>query len=145
MRKVSVQFLPDYTYAQLLVTDGHAAVADEPVDQGGHDLGPGPYDLLLWALGACTAMTLLMYARRKGWALEDIAVELTHDRRHIDDGAIAEGEAGGRIEVIERKIALRGDLDEEQRARLLEIAGRCPVSRTITSQPRIVDSLIAGP
>lgn len=142
---VTVHFLPDYTYAQLLTAGHHAFIADEPEDQGGDDLGPGPYDLLLWALGACTAMTLLMYARRKGWPLEDIAVELSHDRRHVDDCEDCEKDAAGRIEVIERRIALRGQLDDEQRAKLLEIAGRCPVSRTITRKPKIVDSLIAGP
>jgi putative redox protein len=85
-------------------------------------------------------MTVLMYARRKGWDVEDISITLTHDRVHADD---ADGHAG-QVDVIERHISIRGDLTDEQRQRLLEIAGRCPIHRTITGSPRVVDTLISG-
>ena len=144
MAKVTVQYLPDYTYSQLLTADRHAFVADEPVDIQGDDLGPSPYELLLWALGACTAITLLMYARRKGLDLQDVSVHLTHERRHDQDCADCEQDEKGFIEVIKRNISVRGELTEEQRAKLLEIAGKCPVHKTLRARPRIVDTLIAG-
>jgi putative redox protein len=143
-KKVTVQYLPDYTYTQLLTAGRHAFVGDEPEEDGGEDLGPSPYELLLWALGSCTAMTLLMYARRKGWDLAEISVHLTHDRVHAKDCAECE-ETEGKVELIRREIVVRGDLTEEQRQRLLEIAGRCPVHRTITGNPKVVDSITGGP
>ena len=143
MARVTVQQVPDYSYAQLLTSGYHAFVADEPEEAGGNDLGPGPYELLLWALGACTAMTLLMYGRRKGWDLQEVAVELTHDRLHAEDCAECD-EKEGYVEVIRRHIAVRGRIDDEQRQRLLEIAQRCPVHRTLQSQPKVFDTIIAG-
>ena len=143
MQKVTVQYLPDYTYSQLLTTGSHAFVADEPEGAGGDDLGPSPYELLLWALGSCTAMTLLMYARRKGWDLAECSVHLTHDRVHAEDSEDSETGAG-RVELINRDISLRGKLTDEQKERLLEIAGRCPVHKTITGNPKIVDTIIVG-
>ena len=140
---VIVQSLTDYTYSQLLTTGQHSFVADEPEDAGGNGLGPSPYELLLWALGSCTAMTLIMYARRKGWPLDDVSVHLTHDRVHADDSMAAES-SGGKVEVITRDISLRGALSDEQRERLLEIAGRCPVHKTISAGAKIVDTIIAG-
>src|SRR3989304_1750079 len=85
MARVTVHQVPDYNYAQLLTAGYHAFVADEPEEAGGNGLGPSPYELLLWSLGACTALTLLMYARRKEWDLQEVAVELTHDRVHAKD------------------------------------------------------------
>ncbi len=143
MQKVTVQYLPDYTYSQLLTAGPHAFVADEPEADGGEDLGPSPYELLLWALGSCTAMTLLMYARRKGWDVAEVSVHLTHDRVHAEDSHACEQETG-RVELIKREISLRGRLSAEQQQRLLEIAARCPVHRTITGNPRVVDSMIVG-
>ena len=142
-KKVTVQYLPDYTYSQLLTAGPHAFVADEPEDAGGDGLGPSPYELLLWALGSCTAMTILMYARRKGWDVAECSVHLTHDRVHANDSADSE-EGSGRVERINRDISLRGQLSEEQRDRLLEIAARCPVHRTLTGSPEVVDSIIVG-
>ena len=142
-KKVTVQYLPDYTYSQLLTAGQHAFVCDEPAEAGGEGLGPSPYELLLWALGSCTAMTLLMYARRKGWDLAEVSVHLTHDRVHAEDSQDAESD-GGKVELITRDISLRGDLSQEQQQRLMEIAGRCPVHKTLTSCPKVVDSLIAG-
>lgn len=142
-KKVTVQYLPDYTYSQLLTAGQHAFIADEPQPDGGDDLGPSPYELLLWALGSCTAMTLLMYARNKGWDLADVSVHLTHDRVHADDGALAE-DGAAKVDLIQRDISLRGKLSGEQRQRLLEIAARCPVHKTLVGSPRVVDTLIAG-
>ena len=145
-KKVTVRYLPDHTYSQLLTAGQHAYIADEPPEAGGDGLGPSPYELLLWALGACTAMTLLLYARRKEWDVADISVHLTHDRVYMDDmaGAGADGEVVGRVEVIQREISVRGKLTDEQRDRLLEIADRCPVHRTLISGPKITSSIVGG-
>ena len=150
MKTVTVQSLPDYNYA-VLVNDGrHAWVSDEPRDNEGDDLGPCPQELLLSALGSCTAITMFMYARRKQWMLQEISVHLTHDRVHATDCAECTEEeraaAGpnGRIELIRVDISVRGELDSEQTARLLEIADRCPVHRTLSTPPKIVSSILAG-
>jgi putative redox protein len=118
----------------------HTLYADEPVDAGGDNAGPNPYELLLAALGACTSMTLLLYARRKGWPLEDVEVRLSHRRDYARDCAECEDKPA-KIDVIERRITLRGDLDDGQRARLLEIAQKCPVHRTLTGTIRVNDRL----
>ena len=114
----------------------HRFLADEPIDVGGLDSGPGPYDLLLAALGACTAMTLRLYAERKALPLERVTVVLTHDRIHAADCAECETKEG-MIDRIERAITLRGALDAVQRQRLMEIADKCPVHRTLTSEVNI--------
>lgn len=115
---------------------GHRLRADEPVSAGGTATGPSPYDYLLAGLGACTAMTLRLYADRKGWPLEGVAVALRHSRVHAEDCADCEKETG-KIDVIEREIELHGALDDAQRARLLEIAAHCPVHRTLTGEIKI--------
>jgi len=120
---------------------GHHLVSDEPLDLGGTDAGPTPYDLLVAALGSCTAITLQMYARHKGWPLEGVEVRLTHGKIHARDCADCETKEG-RIDRIERQIVLQGALDEAQRARLLEIADRCPVHRTLTSEIQISTRLL---
>ncbi|OGO50630.1 MAG: hypothetical protein A2148_00720 [Chloroflexi bacterium RBG_16_68_14] len=141
--KVTVQYLPDYTYSQLLTAERHAFVSDEPQEAGGDDLGPSPYELLLWALGSCTAMTLLMYARRKGWDLAEVSIHLTHDRVHAQDCQDCEEETG-KVELIRRDISIRGQISEEQKERLLEIANLCPVHKTLTSGSKIVSSILVG-
>jgi uncharacterized OsmC-like protein/alpha/beta superfamily hydrolase len=123
-------------YLQQVVAGPHRFVADEPLSAGGTDLGPTPYDLLLAGLGACTSMTLKMYADRKGWPLEQVDVRLQHDRVHARDCEDC-ASSKGRVDVIERVVRVEGDLDAEQRARLLEIADRCPVHRTLENEIKI--------
>ena len=118
----------------------HRLRADEPVAAGGDDSGPGPYDYLLAALGACTAMTLRLYAERKGIALARTTVRLRHDRIHAADCAECETKEG-QLDRIRRELVVEGDLSAEQRQRLLEIADKCPVHRTLTHEIRIETSL----
>ena len=120
------------------VTAGrHQLVADEPPSVGGEDNGPTPYGYLLAGLGACTAMTLRMYADFKKISLEEVEVQLTHDKIHKEDGENSES-SKGKIDLIKRKIKIKGDLTDEQRKRLIEIADRCPVHKTIEGKPEIV-------
>jgi len=120
-------------YAQHVATPTHDFLADEPVSAGGDDAGPTPYDLLLSALGTCTSMTLRMYADRKGIPLARTVVKLRHDRIHARDCERCETETG-MLSRITREISLEGDLTAEQRARLLEIADKCPVHRTLSNE-----------
>jgi putative redox protein len=120
-------------FAQDVSAGGHRFVSDEPESAGGTDRGPSPYDLLLAALGSCTSMTIAMYARRKHWPLERVSVRLRHSRVHAEDCAACD-ESEAKLTVIERDIDLVGALDDDKRARLLEIANRCPVHRTLTSR-----------
>ena len=127
--------------AQDIAAGPHRLRADEPRKLGGDDTGPTPYGLLLAALGACTTMTLRMYAKRKKWPLESVDVTLRHDKVHAQDCAECEAETG-KIDRIEKEIALAGPLSEEQRQRLLEIADRCPVHRTLHSEVRVETALV---
>ena len=120
-------------FAQQVVAGRHHLTADEPKSAGGTGTGPSPYDLLLAALGVCTSMTLGMYARRKGWPLEEVTVHLRHSRIYAADCADCETKQG-MLDRIERDIHLTGTLTDEQRSRLLEIADKCPVHRTLTSE-----------
>jgi putative redox protein len=120
-------------FAQKIMAGTHQLVADEPVKAGGTDTGPGPYDLLLAALGACTSMTVSMYARRKGWPLETVTVWLSHSREYAQDCGDCETKEG-LLDRIERDIQFSGPLTAEQKQRLLEIADKCPVHRTLTSE-----------
>src|SRR5262245_31695173 len=120
-------------FQQAIAVRSHRFLSDEPVEVGGLDSGPGPYDLVLAGLGACTAMTLRLYAERKALPLERVTVELSHSRIHAADCEDCETKEG-MIDRIERAITLRGALDAEQRRRLLEIADKCPVHRTLTSE-----------
>lgn len=124
-------------FQQTVTVGPHRLTADEPVAVGGLDSGPGPYDLLLAGLGACTSMTLRMYAERKKLALDRVIVRLRHEKIHAADCADCETKEG-RLDRIERTITLEGDLDAETRARLLEIADKCPVHRTLESEIDIV-------
>jgi putative redox protein len=122
--------------AETIRSGVHVLRADEPVANGGSDTGPNPYDYLLAALGSCTAMTLRMYARLKKWPLQKVTVRLKHDKIHATDCAECETKEG-KIDRVERLIELDGPLSDEQRQRLLEIANRCPVHRTLTSEIHI--------
>jgi uncharacterized OsmC-like protein len=120
-------------FAQEIHAGKHRILADEPASAGGTDTGASPYDLLLAALGACTSMTVAMYARRKAWALEEVTVHLRHSKIHAADCADCETRVG-MLDRIERDIHFGGPLTEEQRSRLLEIANKCPVHQTLTSE-----------
>lgn len=120
-------------FAQIVQSQSHDWVADEPLELGGHDRGPTPYDLLLAALGTCSSMTISLYAARKGIPLESVEIELEHGREHAADCSDC-SDASTRIDVIDRSIRLHGDLTAEQRAKLLEIADRCPVHRTLENR-----------
>lgn len=120
-------------YENQVLAGRHRQIADEPLGVGGTDRGPTPYDYLLAALGACTGMTLRMYADRKKWPLSGTEVRLKHSRIHAKDCAECETESG-KIDLIEREISLQGELDDQQRDRLMEIADRCPVHRSLTGE-----------
>jgi putative redox protein len=126
--------------AQSIEVRDHRVTVDEPLEAGGRDLGPNPYELLLGALGACTAMTIELYARRKGWSLESVVVALRYERLHARDCAECET-SDVFLDRISKAITLSGDLSQEQRLRLGEIAERCPVQRTLQRQV-IIDSRV---
>jgi putative redox protein len=137
---VEIETIPGRAFGTNVSTYAHSLVADEPSPDG-DDLGFSPYELLLASLGSCTAMTLEMYARRKQWPLEQVRISLEFSRTHVVDAGDSESPAR-RVETITREFELIGDLSEEQKQRLLEIAGRCPVHRTLTANPpTIVDRL----
>jgi putative redox protein len=127
------------TYTQQITIGHHRLMADEPPPIG-DDAGPTPYDLLLAALGACTSMTVRMFANRKGWRLEWVRVTLRHARIHAEDCADCETKSRW-IDHIDRDLELAGNLDDTQRQRLLQIAERCPVHQTLTSEVDIATSL----
>ena len=117
---------------------GHSFITDEPVAAGGEDAGPDPYTLMLAALGSCISMTLKLYARRKQWPLESVTVHLRQSRIHSKDCQECTQDQDGFVHRIERKVSITGPLSEEQRAHLQEIAHKCPVHRTLTSEVVIV-------
>ena len=118
---------------------GHAFKTDEPASLGGDGAGPDPYTLLLAALGSCISMTVTLYARRKGWPVERVTVRLSMRRVHARDCAECETKGDAFVHRIERKVTIEGPLDEGQRARLQEIAHKCPVHRTLTSEIVVTD------
>lgn len=112
----------------------HTFITDEPKEAGGEDAGPDPYTLLLAALGSCISMTTMLYARRKGWALERVTVRLRQQRIHAKDCQECDQSKEGFIHRIERAVYLEGELSDEQRARLQEITHKCPIHRTLTAE-----------
>jgi putative redox protein len=127
--------------AQTIEAGGHGLSADEPVAAGGTDTGPNPYDLLLAALGSCKSITVTLYARRKAWPLEGVTVRLRHEKIHADDCESCESR-DVLLDRIECELSFSGPLGPEQRTRLLEIASRCPVHRTLTSEIDIRSRLL---
>jgi putative redox protein len=121
-------------YAQFITAGHHILVADEPEYLGGQDTGPSPYNFLLAGLGACTAMTMRGYATRHGWKVDHIAVALRHEK-------ITQPNAADMVDSFERVIGLKGELTGEQRARLLEVAENCPVSRTLKRSSIVISRL----
>ncbi|MEQ9468900.1 MAG: alpha/beta fold hydrolase [Ekhidna sp.] len=135
--------LGDKGFTTEVIAGRHQLIADEPSSVGGNDEGPTPYGYLLSGLGACTAMTLRMYADHKKLPLEEVEVKLTHDKIHQQDSENSES-SKGKIDQITRRIKLTGDLTEDQRKRLIEIANRCPVHKTIEGKPEILTEEIKG-
>lgn len=133
-RGVAVRLDDDEQYTTEIMVRHHPILADEPESVGGNDFGPAPYELVTAGLGACTAMTMQMYARRKKWPLERVEVELHHSKQAT--------KAGEKIDVFERKIQIEGELDETQRTRLMEIANRCPVHRTLEAGSKVTTTLV---
>jgi putative redox protein len=130
-------------YAQNISVGSHVLQADEPSEYGGNDAGPNPYELLLAALGACTSMTVRMYAERKQWPLQGVQVSLSYARIHAEDCAECETKVG-MVDRIEVGVSFTGDLSEEQQRKLLEIAEKCPVHRTLVSRAQIDTRLIVA-
>jgi putative redox protein len=142
-RSVTVAETGAGKFQQEVTVGPHRLIADEPVSVGGRDTGPSPYDLLLASLGACTAMTLRMYAERKQLPLDRVSVRLQHSKIHAHDCDSCET-TEGKIDRIDRIITVDGDLDDAQRSRLHEIADRCPVHRTLHSEVEIRTELAPG-
>jgi len=135
--EVQVSASPDGDFAHDIVAGSYLMRADEPESvPGGLDTGPPPYDFLLAGLGACTAMTLRLYARQKGWPLEDVDVQLRHKKDYLQDNQQA-----GKLDFIDRTITLTGPLDEDMQDRLLQIADKCPVHKSLESGIRITTRL----
>ncbi|KIU51638.1 MULTISPECIES: bifunctional alpha/beta hydrolase/OsmC family protein [Bradyrhizobium] len=136
-RNVVVQETRNGKFQQIVATGPHRLIADEPVTVGGDDSGPGPYDFLLTGLGACTSMTMRMYADRKSLPVDRITVTLQHNKIYAKDCEECETREG-MLDQIDRVIRIEGNLDADQRKRLMEIADKCPVHKTLTSEVRIV-------
>lgn len=139
-KQVAVRLGPEGYTTEIMVRQHHLT-ADEPPSVGGNDFGPTPYELVAAGLGACTAMTLHMYARRKKWDLREVRVHLDHYKDYAEDLQSCENDQTSKIDHFERILELEGDLNEEQKARLLEIADRCPVHRTLNSPVNIQTKL----
>lgn len=129
-------------YTTEIKTPHHHLIGDEPIEVGGKNLGPTPYDFLMASLGSCTAMTLKMYSERKKWPLKEVTVYLNHERVHREDSEHSH-KSESKVSQFTRRISLEGDLDTAQRKRLLEIANRCPVHRTLEEDILIKTELIA--
>ncbi|MCS5489740.1 bifunctional alpha/beta hydrolase/OsmC family protein [Algoriphagus limi] len=129
-------------YTTEIKTPHHHLIGDEPIAVGGKNLGPTPYDFLMASLGSCTAMTLKMYSERKKWPLKEVTVYLNHERVHREDSEHSE-KSESKVSQFTRRISLEGDLDSDQRQRLLEIANRCPVHRTLEEDILIKTELMS--
>lgn len=124
------------SFTSEILAAGHKIIADEPLDVGGNNFGPGPYDLLLSSLGACTSMTLKMYMDRKGWEYSSIEVHLSHTHDHSEDAKNTDNPSG-KIDLIQREVLVHGNLDEDQKTKIVEIADKCPVHRSLHSPTEV--------
>ena len=142
-KDVVVRLEDEDVYTTDILAGSHSMIADEPGSIGGHNFGPSPYELLNSSLGACTAMTLQMYARRKGWDLQEVKVHLSHAKKNLHQADMQDvGKNNGRIDRFEKVIELVGDLDMDQKRRLLQIASKCPVHRTLSSPQEFATRLL---
>lgn len=138
---VHIHLPEDEVYKTTLTAGEHELISDEPESvDGGTDQGPDPYDYLLMSLGSCTLMTVKMYARRKDWPLDDLFLELKHNKRHDEDCKNCE-KSSSKIDVIEKELIVEGDLSDEQLDKLLDISKKCPVHRTLLSDINIESSV----
>lgn len=138
---VHVHLPEEELYTTVLTAGNHDLIADEGLNvKGGKDEGPDPYDYLLMSLGSCTVMTVKMYANHKGWELDDIYMELRHNKRHDEDCDNCE-DPKSKIDVIEKELIVEGDLTDEQMDRILDISQKCPVHRTLMSDIKIESSV----
>ena len=128
-------------YTTEIIADKHELLADEPISIGGNDFGPSPYELLSSSLAACTAMTLHMYARRKKWPLEEVKIHVNYSKDYYYDCEHCD-EQGSRFDTFERILEFEGPLDADQKKRLMEIADKCPVHRTLASEVRYKSSMV---
>ncbi len=142
MASITAELLSDY---RVDITNGtHTWRADEPVDLGGDNTGPNPYDMLLGALAACTSITLSMYAKRKNIDLQSLSVEYSYDKVHVDDCEQCDDTHAGMIDRVTSRIFIDGDFDDETRARLEQIAQRCPVHKTLEAGIVFAETVYAG-
>ncbi|MFV1884576.1 MAG: OsmC family protein [Balneola sp.] len=141
-QKIVHVHLPENEPFKTTLTAGkHELISDEPTSvEGGQNLGPDPYDLLLMSLGTCTVMTVKMYANRKGWQVGDMYMELRHNKSHVEDCKTCE-DPSSKIDVIEKELIIKGDLSDEQKEKLLEISKKCPVHRSLLNEIRIESSI----
>ena len=142
MTSITAELLGDY---RVNITNGvHTWRADEPLDLGGDNTGPNPYDYLLGALASCTAITLTMYAKRKNIKIDSLSVSYTFDRVHADDCGKCDDESSGMIDRVTSEIFLDGDFDDATRARLEQIAQRCPVHKTLERGIHFEETVYVG-
>lgn len=141
-KKIIHAHLPkDEQYTTTLTAGTHELLSDEPTSvNGGKDKGPDPYDYLLMSLGSCTLMTIKMYAKRKGWELDDVYMELRHNKRHDEDCENCEN-VQSKIDVIEKEVIIGGDFSDEQLDKMLDISKKCPVHRTLIGDINIESSI----
>ena len=132
-KRVTVN-LGDVDYLTRMVARNHEVIADEPLDLGGGDFGPAPYELLLMAVGSCSVITMKMYAARKGWKVDDIRIELTHDVKTVPGPG---GSGSVKEDIIEKSVTIDGDLTDEQIERLVQISSMCPVHRSLEGTIRL--------
>lgn len=139
MREINIEYKNNYMHEAKI--GNKTIVMDEPTEAGGDDLGPTPVEMMVAALGACTSMTIMMYARRKGWQIDDIKIKLNLDKIQASECETCETKVG-KINKITRQITIKGLLDEDQQKRLIEIAQKCPVHEALKHENLVIDEII---